>query len=148
VTTRYLHGVLFLVLVLILQALLGLERSVSLTDLVTPLTASDSESRYARGEKVPFREATAYELEMIPGISDKLSSRILAKRDEILKSTQIPDKKRKHHPLEIVHGLGRRRRWRLASFWSFSNAPLPTSPLRLLRGTSWVALLLSALLSF
>lgn len=118
-TTRYLHGVLFLVLVLILQALLGLERSVSLTDLVTPLTASDSESRYARGEKVPFREATAYELEMIPGISDKLSSRILAKRDEILKSTQIPDKKRKHHPLEIVHGIGPKKALAFGKFLEF-----------------------------
>ena len=67
---------------------------------------TDSESRLAMGAKIPLRTADQFDLELIPGISSKLSTNILKRRDEILKYAR--GKKPSDHAkaLEKAHGIG------------------------------------------
>jgi hypothetical protein len=67
----------------------------------------NAEAILAAGQKLKFATVGVYELELIPGVGDKLANSILAKRSHILdcsKSTQ--NKKCPESPFEVVKGVG------------------------------------------
>lgn len=66
---------------------------------------SDAESLLATGGKVVLSSATAYDLMLIPGISDIGADKILEAREAILKSARHLPIKSRYRALTVVHGI-------------------------------------------
>lgn len=69
-------------------------------------TSIDSEQRIACGKKIALSQADRYSLELISGISNSFSTRILESKAEILGRARSLEEDKKYKALEIVHGIG------------------------------------------
>ena len=91
---------------LVWHTLLGPEMPLALTSSELDRLATNSEALFAVGRKVPLQCADMYDLELIPGISDKFSSRIEQHKREIMAAALRLPVAQRHTALEIVHGIG------------------------------------------
>ncbi|NLF24777.1 MAG: helix-hairpin-helix domain-containing protein [Deltaproteobacteria bacterium] len=67
---------------------------------------TDPESCLAVGEKLALTSSGNYGLQLVPGISDAFSERIIESRHQIRKEALQLEPHSRHHALEVVHGIG------------------------------------------
>ena len=84
-----------------------------------PPTNASAETLLAMGEKIPFGCADMSDLLLIPGVSDKSASTLLAQRDRIIAAAAgIPGH---GSPFTLAHGIGEKRAALLARFLTFET---------------------------
>jgi len=66
----------------------------------------DAESTLACGQRLYLSQVDLYDLELIPGLSDALGNRILAKRDDINRKARLLPELKSYQAFEIVKGIG------------------------------------------
>ena len=71
-----------------------------------PPAQTDPESCLAVGGKLALTSSGSYELQLVPGISDAFSERIMESRQQIWKKALQLEPHSRHHALELVHGIG------------------------------------------
>lgn len=84
-----------------------------------PRIDADAETLLAFGAQIPLACADMSDLELIPGVSDKLAQELLDKRERIIAHA------RDHSPhvaLQIAHGVGVRKAEVLSSLLSLEDA--------------------------
>jgi len=83
------------------------------------LREGDAESLIALGQPIPLSRASIFDLELISGVSDRMASRILEKKGEILTQATILPPERKWLALTLVHGIGPKNGRKLARWIAF-----------------------------
>ncbi len=80
-------------------------------DFTPVLAQNNSEALLAQGKKLKLSEVDLYDLELIPGVSDRLGLSILEKRSQIISCNADRNKKTKcpENPLELVHGIASKK---------------------------------------
>ena len=91
------------------------EKEIPVQWFVPPLGAR-SESLLARGVPIPLACADAVDLQLIPGISEKISGRIIERRSSIIKNARAIDDP---DALREVFGLGERKARTFSRYLSF-----------------------------
>lgn len=100
-----------------------ISREPSLPTAPSNVLALDSESRLAFGKRIDLKVADAYELELIPGIADASSRKIIKDRTAIMRAASKLPSAEKYRALEVVHGIGLKTAQKFAS--SLCLEPLP-----------------------
>jgi ribosomal protein S13 len=77
---------------------------------------SDAESKFALGHRLDIATVDIYALELIPGISDTLAFKMIAKRSDISETAQYLSQSARHRSLEIIHGIGKKTAQKLATY--------------------------------
>ena len=77
---------------------------------------NDAESKFALGHRLDLATVDVYALELIPGISDTLAFKMIAKRSEINETAQYLTPSARHRSLEIIHGIGKKTAQKLADY--------------------------------
>jgi hypothetical protein len=89
------------------------------------LVAADAESMLAIGDKLPLRCVDMASLELIIGVSDRLATELLAKREEILSAAHMTSM---HSALQLARGVGEKTATNLTRFLSpTSEQACPTA---------------------
>lgn len=70
--------------------------------------SNDPESFLAMGKKMPFSKLGIYELELIPGISERLAIRIIDHRREILEKARTLTEENLSSAFIGIYGVGRK----------------------------------------
>ena len=78
---------------------------------------SNAESRLARGERIPYATCSQYDLELIPRVSDSLSTRLIAERERVLELALRGVSPQ--HALEAIYGVGPKTAQRLREYIYF-----------------------------
>ncbi len=73
---------------------------------VVRAAVDEAEDIFAYGHRISLKNATMYELELIPGVSDTLAKNILEDREKIIKKAITLPPKDRHTALELAHGIG------------------------------------------
>lgn len=81
-----------------------------------PEPISYVEQQFALGNSVPLSIVDLYDLELIPGVSDKLGNNILSKRQEIITDALLNGLNNQSDPFELVHGVGKKSASKLRRF--------------------------------
>lgn len=63
----------------------------------------------ALGVRIPFEEMERYELELIPGVSEQLSTSLLHWRSEVLRAARAAPCSQAARTFELVPGIGAAR---------------------------------------
>ena len=100
---RYLYTIYLIIAFVFVSMLIG-DYSFSEVQLNNKKNVNLAEAKLAKGEKLSFKEVNIAELELIPGVSDKMAENILEAREKVLCSD-----KSVRHPLELVHGVGKKK---------------------------------------
>ena len=66
----------------------------------------DAESLLARGLKISLKTADLYDLQLIKGISEEFSRRIIAQKDRIRASALALPSHKRYQALQIIKGIG------------------------------------------
>ena len=77
------------------------------SSIQAPIPASFAEQQFALGRKVKFSSVDLYDLELIPGISDKLGNSILEARPKVLAWSPSTKAEKKLNPFELIKGVGK-----------------------------------------
>jgi hypothetical protein len=85
----------------------------------------DAESQLARGEPLPLETVTLLDLELIPGVSFTLATKILAAKGEIQTRAQLVAPPHRFRALEAVHGIGPKTALRLSRYLRVAKPFLP-----------------------
>lgn len=91
------------------------------------LAEDNAEAKLATGRKLKLSKVDLYDLELIPGISDKLGLAILEKRENIIYCSSLADKQKNDahdktkkkcplNPFKLVHGIGEAKSSYLLNF--------------------------------
>ncbi len=110
-----------LVVVLGLQAawtILRWEQPIPEAWLSPPIN-SNAETLLAFGAQIPLACADISDLELIPGVSDKLALELLKNRDRIISHAENTSV---HEALELAHGIADRTAQKLSSFISLADS--------------------------
>ena len=78
-----------------------------------------AETLLALGQKLNLSRATRTDLELIPGISSKLSGALVTNRERILKEAITKDEDQRHEAFQLVKGIGERISLKLSEFVGF-----------------------------
>ena len=75
-----------------------------------------AEQRFAEGQKVSLSSVDLYDLELIPGVSDRLGQNILEDREKIIQKAKLPNLKKDFSPFEMAHGVGPKKAKMLSNY--------------------------------
>ena len=91
------------------------------TQISAESSAQDSESRLSQGRGIILSEARQEDLELIPGVSGKISEEFLRRRESILgHAIRLPYRDR-HRALESIRGVGKKMSRKLAPYLDFNE---------------------------
>jgi hypothetical protein len=76
----------------------------------------DAESRLARGEKVFYRLASRYDLELLPKVGDALGENMLAAKERVFCDSDMQSDGTLSNSLQKIKGVGEKRRRELHGF--------------------------------
>jgi DNA uptake protein ComE-like DNA-binding protein len=93
--------------------------SLSPAQLAKAAAFSDAESLLAINQKLALYRVDLYDLELIPGISERLAEEIITHRDELLRHAASLPKNKQHQSLELIHGIGPKTARQLAKYITF-----------------------------
>ena len=69
-------------------------------------SATDAETLLALGERIDFSRASLFDLELIPGISDRLATLLMLKKGEIHLRSRFFAPRDRYQAFMIVRGIG------------------------------------------
>ena len=83
-----------------------IEKQNPMPIVVLQVKADNAEGQLAIGRKFRFSSADMYDLELIPGVSDKTAARILDARTKVLERAATLPMNQRYHAFVLVHGVG------------------------------------------
>lgn len=83
-----------------------------------------AESMLALGYRLNLTTVKRADLELIPGISSKLSGALITNRKQILKEAATKDEGQRHEAFQLVKGIGKRISLRLSEFIGVDYSPI------------------------
>jgi hypothetical protein len=86
---------------------------------LVPKIDADAETLLAFGARIPLACADMSDLELIPGVSDKLAIELLQKREQIIAHARDSSP---HEALQLAHGVGQHKAEVLASLLSLEDS--------------------------
>ena len=111
--TRYAHLPAAAMICLLAACLHLLPRRYATSNITLPAVApaaiTQSETRLALGLKIPLRQASVYDLELIPGISDVLANRLVKATWQIMVQSLYSQGAPPEAALALVHGIGEKK---------------------------------------
>jgi len=81
----------------------------------------NAETKLALGLKIPFSRAGVYELELIPGISDRLAFEMVSKRQVIISLARKFPPAQKYRALTVVPGIGVKTAGKIGEFLDLTS---------------------------
>lgn len=112
--TRYLSIWLMILALLCVRFLWS--RAQGRPVFVTCEQATDAESRLACGQRIWLSKTDLYELELVPGFSERLAGQILMKREEITQKAKLLGKDNESKAFEVVKGIGAKKAHALGEY--------------------------------
>lgn len=95
-----------LILVILLKTSASIVAQLESPPLMHAQGARDPESQLAAGKSLFLGSVSEWELQLIPGVSDVLSRRILLLRPEIIAHASTLPETDQQEAFELVHGVG------------------------------------------
>lgn len=84
-----------------------------------PLEYSDAESILSLGGKIDLASAGMYELELIPGISDRMAKNILESRTQVIDYSQSVKRSDRWYSLLNVEGISEKKARKFVKYIDF-----------------------------
>lgn len=75
---------------------------------------NDPESRISTGRKLLLSKTNPSSLQLIPGVSDILTDKIVSSKDRILQKAQKLESAESHNALTLVEGIGKKKAKKLS----------------------------------